>query len=277
VEFDEISYEQADGVARIILNRPAVLNAISARPGGMRDQILTALADAEDDPSIGCVVLSGAGPAFSTGGDMTGNKRRETPAEDHEFLEQADAFHRRLRSSRVPTIAAVHGYCLGAGVALALSCDLVIAAEGAHFGVPEGRIGLIGATPLVPVIGRQWAKFLIMTGELLDAHQARDIGLVLTVVSDSDLIDRCLDLAGRIARMPREAVLLNRRAIDAAADAIEGAGLAAGHAQDAITLANASHATSPDGRTFRQILDTDGMAGLKEARRQQWSEPWLAG
>src|SRR5207302_9852424 len=95
---------------------------------------------------------------------------------------------------------------------------------------------------LLPVIGRQWGKFLIMTGELLDARRACEIGLVLTVVSDSDLVDRCMELAGRIARMPRDAVLLNRRAIDATADALEGPGRTAGRAQDAITLANAAYA-----------------------------------
>jgi enoyl-CoA hydratase/carnithine racemase len=275
VELDEISYEKRDGVAEITLDRPSSLNPISARPGGTRDQILQALGDAEDDPAIGCVLLAGEGSAFSAGGDLAGNRRRESAAEEHDFVERSDAFHRRLRGSPLPTVAAVHGYCLGAGLALALSCDLVVAAEGARFGVPEGRIGLVGAVPLVPVVGRQWAKFLIMTGEMVDARRACAIGLALTVVPEGELRDRCRELARRVARMPREAVLLNRKAIDAVGDSMDAAGLAAGRAHDAVTLANAARATAPDGRTFRDILDAEGMAGLKEARRQQWEDSWL--
>jgi enoyl-CoA hydratase/carnithine racemase len=275
VKLDEITYERSGGVAAITLNRPAVLNALSARPGGTRDQILYALADAEDDPNVGCIVVSGTGSSFCAGGDLAGNKRRETAVQEQAFVEQSNEFHRRIRASRVPTIAAVRGFCLGAGVGLALSCDLVIAAEGTRFGVPEGRIGLIGATPLVPVIGRQWAKFLILTGELLDARRACAIGLVLAVVPDDELHERCQDLARRISRMPRDAVLLNRRAVDSVADGIEGAAADAGRAHDTVTLANAGYATAPDGRTFREILDGEGMAGLKRARAEQWVEPWL--
>lgn len=275
MELDEVVYVVSGGVARITLDRPAVLNALSARPGGTRDQILEALQRAEDDEAVGCVVIAGAGTSFCGGGDLTGNVRRETPADEHAFVERSDAFHRRLRSARVPTIASVHGFCLGAGLGLALGCDLVVAAESARFGVPEGRIGLVGATPLVPVVGRQWAKFLIMTGELIGARQAAEIGLVLRVVPDEQLVERVEELARRIARMPSAAVQLNRRAIDASADAAELAGAAAGRAHDALTLANAAHAAAPDGRRFREILDAEGMAGLKVARAQQWRDPWL--
>ena len=91
MELDEISYEKAGGVGAITLNRPDKLNPISARTGGTRDQILWALVDAEDDPDVGCVLISGAGKAFSAGGDLTGNARRETAAEELAFLERADS------------------------------------------------------------------------------------------------------------------------------------------------------------------------------------------
>ena len=108
MDLDEITYETSDGLAEIALNRPAVLNAISARPGGTRDQIVHALGMAAADPSIGAVMLRGNGKAFSSGGDMTGNTRRDTPAQELEFLEQADAFHaavRRCRSAAAPPSA----------------------------------------------------------------------------------------------------------------------------------------------------------------------------
>lgn len=178
----------------------------------------------------------------------------------------------------MPTIAAVHGYCLGAGVLLAAACDLVIAADDARFGFPEGRIGLVGASPLAPLIGRQWTKFLMMTGELITAEQARQLGLVLTVEPAGELQDRVLDLADRIARMPTTGVAANRRTIDAVADAAgDSAARAAAVEHDAQTLAVADHASAPDGRTFRSIVDAEGIEGLKRARAEQYDAPWLRG
>lgn len=280
MELDEITYEvdlDSEGaVAVITLDRPDVLNAVSGRPGGTRDQILHAIGLAEADPLIGCVVVRGAGRAFCGGGDLTGNARRESVEEHRAFLESANRFHERVTASTVPTIAAVHGYCLGAGVVLAAACDLVIAAEGARFGFPEGRMGLVGASSLVSVIGRQWAKFLMLTGELITAERARELGLVLTVEADDELQTRVLDLARRISRMPRRSAELNRRAVDATADASgDAAARQAAVAHDAHTLAAADHATAPDGRTFRSIIDTEGVEGLKRARAAQYDEPWL--
>jgi enoyl-CoA hydratase/carnithine racemase len=274
---DEIEYRiTGDGVAEVVLNRPDALNAISGRSGGMRDQLLYAVGLAEEDPAIGCVLLRGAGRAFSGGGDITGNERRERLEDDEQFLRSAGEFHDRMRSSDVPIVACVHGYCLGAGLTLAASCDLIIAGEGALFGFPEGRIGLAGATAVVPILGRQWAKFLMITGELLDANLAKSLGLVLSVERDDDLTARALDLAVRIARMPREAVLLNRRAIDLSADASgDASARLAALAADALTTHRAVDATAPDGRTFRSIIEMEGMGGLKAARNAQFTEPWL--
>jgi enoyl-CoA hydratase/carnithine racemase len=276
LELDEIAYGKSDGVAEIALNRPDRLNPISARPGGTRDQILDALADAEADPAIGAVLLRGEGRAFSAGGDLTGNAPRETLAQHEEFLETAEVFHTRLRDSPLPLVAAVHGHCLGAALALVASCDFVVAAEHATFGLPEGRLGLVGATPLVPILGRQWAKFLILTGEPIGAALARDLGLVLRVEPDDELLGRARELARRLARLPRDAVASNKRAVDAVADASgEDAGRRAGIAHDAVTLANSAHATAPDGRTFREIIDTEGVGGLKRARDAQYTGSWL--
>jgi enoyl-CoA hydratase/carnithine racemase len=274
-----VRYEEAGGgVVELVLDRPESLNAISGGPGGTRDQLVAALARAEADAGVGCVVLRGEGRAFSAGGDLTGNTPRELPVDDLRFLEASDAFHDRIRSSAVPIVAAVHGHCLGAALVLASACDLVVAGEGARFGFPEGRLGLVGASAIVPIVGRQWAKFLMLTGELVTARQAAALGLVLTVEADDRVHERARDLAGRIARMPREAVLLNRRTIDAVADAAgEAAGRVAARAADTVTASMAAHAAAPDGRTFRSILDQEGMAGMKDARRAQYDEPWLAG
>lgn len=276
MELDQVRYAVSDGVAELRLDRPAVRNVLSSGPDGTRAQLLTALAAAESDESVGAVLLTAEGSAFCAGGDLTGGRPRETALEDVRFLEEADAFHRAFRSASVPVVAAVQGHCLGAGLLLAASCDLVVAGEGARFGLPEGRMGLVGASYLVPVVGRQWAKFLILTGESLSAQRAQQIGLVLHVVPDADLAGRARDLAVRLARMPREGALLNKRAVDAVADVGgDAAGRAAGLTHDAVTLSMAGHATAPDGRTFRSIIAADGMAGLKAARAAQYDQPWL--
>ena len=276
MESAHIRYETSNGVAELVLDRPAVRNAISAGPGGTRDQIVEALARAEGDPEIGCVLLRGEGKGFSSGGDMTANAKRETAFEHETFVAGANEFHRRLRDARVPVVAAVHGICVGAALVLATSCDLVVAGRSARFGLPEGRIGLVGGASVAPIVGRQWAKFLIFTGELIDARTAGELGLVLAVVDDDVLLDRTRDLAGRIARMPREAVLLNKRAIDAACDAAgEAAARIAAAAHDSVTLANSERANAPDGRSFRSIIDDEGMAAMMAARQAQFLEPWL--
>ena len=273
---EKVLYEVVDGVGVITLNRPTTLNAISGRVGGTRDQVMWALQQAEADASVGSVLLQGAGRSFCGGGDLTGNARRDRSIDDLHFAADAMRFHERIRASSLPSVAAVHGHCLGAGLLLATACDLVVAAEDSSFGFPEGRLGLVGASLLVPVVGRQWAKFLMLTGESLTATQARDIGLVLAVEVVAEVHSRALDLARRLALMPREGVELNRRAINAVADAGgEAAGRVAALAHDSLTLSMAGHATAPDGRTFRSILDTEGIEGMKKARAAQFAEPWL--
>jgi enoyl-CoA hydratase/carnithine racemase len=259
MQLDEIIYQVDGNVAIVTLDRPEVLNAISGREGGMRDQILHAVGTAEGDPAVGCVVLRGNGRAFCGGGDLTGNARRETLEEHHAFLERANRFH-----------------CLGAGLLLAAACDLVVAGRSATFGFPEGRLGLIGASVLAPRIGRQWAKFLTLTGESISADRAGEIGLVLAIEPDDELQERVVDLARRVARMPREGVLLNRQSIDAVADAAgDAAARAVAVDRDAATLDAADRATAPDGRTFRSILDAEGIEGLKRARAAQYDTNWL--
>ena len=129
---------------------------------------------------------------------------------------------------------------------------------------------------MVPIIGAQWAKFLILTGELIDAERARDIGLVLAVVPAAHLDARASDLAERIARLPREATLLNKACIDAMNDVMgRTSGRLVGRAIDTSTVAMAKFAQAPDGRTFEDILRAEGMEGVKKARDEQFKGGWL--
>jgi enoyl-CoA hydratase/carnithine racemase len=273
VESDHVSYRVAAGVAHISLTRPEVRNVLAATT---RTQLLAAFARAVGDPDAHAVLLGAAGDHFSAGADLVAATPRTSLEEDVSFLAAADQFHQTIRQTPLPVVAAARGYCLGAGLLLAACADFLIAGDTAMFGLPEGRLGLVGASPLVGLVGRQWAKFLIMTGENITGARAREIGLVLTVVSDRQLDDQATELARRLARMPRDGVRLNKAAVDAVADAADDeAARQAGIAHDAATLRQAANAAAPDGRTFRAILAEEGMPGLKAARDQQYVEPWL--
>jgi enoyl-CoA hydratase/carnithine racemase len=126
------------------------------------------------------------------------------------------------------------------------------------------------------VIGAAWTKYLIFTGEMIDAWRAERIGLVLAVEPEALLLERAVDLAERLARMPREALHLNKACIEAVLESSgRAAGRVAGRAQDAITKTMTAIARAPDGRYFEDILRSEGMAGLKAARAGQYSTPWL--
>ena len=274
MELTDISYEKINGVAEVALNRPEKRNTISGNPGGTRDQILWCLDDAEGDAAVGAVLLRGEGTTFSGGGDLTGNKPRETLEEHTAFLQNAAAFHERIVHSPLPVVAAVQGLCLGAAVSLVASADFIVASEDAKFSLPEGRIGLVGATPLVPLVGPQWAKFMMLTGEMIDAALAQRIGLVLSVEPVDGYLDRARELCRRLARLPREANGLNLATIDAVASAGDDR-VQVGIAHDAQTLLASPRATAPDGRSFREIIAAEGIAGLKAARESQFTTPWL--
>jgi acrylyl-CoA reductase (NADPH) len=275
--YSHITLGFSDGVAHIQLNRPERMNALGLGRGSARDEIADAMHTADKDSSSGCILLSAVGPNFCAGGDLSGAPESVTPYDDFSFVRQLDDFYTSIRQVRKPVVAAVNGLCLGAGMGLIAQCDMVIAGDDARFGLIEGRIGQPGATELVPIIGGAWAKFLILSGELIDAPHAERIGLVLTVVEDSELHKCTTELARRVATVPREAAIMNKAAVDAVSDAMgRQAGRLAGRAYDITTKAHAKWATAPDGRRFADIIRQEGMAGLKQARNTQFSGSWLS-
>lgn len=275
--YSHITLGFSDGVAHIQLNRPERMNALGLGRGSARDEIADAMHTADKDSSSGCILLSAVGPNFCAGGDLSGAPESVTPYDDFSFVRQLDDFYTSIRQVRKPVVAAVNGLCLGAGMGLIAQCDLVIAGDDARFGLIEGRIGQPGATELVPIIGGAWAKFLILTGELIDAAHAERIGLVLTVVENDQLHQCTTELAHRIATVPREAAIMNKAAVDAVSDAMgRQAGRLAGRAYDVTTKAHAKWATAPDGRRFADIIRQEGMAGLKQARNAQFKGSWLS-
>lgn len=274
--YEHILYEVADDVAYIILNRADKLNAIGAQT---REEIRCAVVTASDDAGIGCILIRGNGRAFCAGGDLSriGSAHAPDTLKDNQRLNaEIMSFNATIRAASKPVIAAVHGLCLGTAMGFVAQCDFVIAADDTRFGLVEGRIGHPGATDLVPAIGAAWARYLIYTGEMIDAVRAEKIGLVLTVEPKEELLARASDLAKRLARMPREALGLNKAAIEAVLEMSgRAAGRIAGRECDALTKTRASAACAPDGRPFEDVLRSDGMEGMKAARAQQYSENWL--
>ena len=211
-----------DGVAVLTLNRPDRLNAMSP---SMLDALLEALPRLAADPEVGVVVLTGAGRAFCAGGDV------KAMAEGREFggttlEDKAQALRSRMEVSRwlhempKPTLAMVRGAAAGAGLSLALACDLRIAGDSARFATAFARVGYSGdfggSWFLTQLVGTAKARELYFTADIMDAQQALALGIVNRVVPDVRLEDETMALAARLARGPRIAYRYMKRNFNAA-------------------------------------------------------------
>ncbi|HEV8457456.1 MAG TPA: enoyl-CoA hydratase [Methylomirabilota bacterium] len=211
-----------DGVAVLTLNRPERLNAMS-RP--MLDALLEALPRLAEDPEVGAVVLTGAGRGFCAGGDVKAMAEGQELGGDT-LEEKAQALRGRMEVSRwlhelpKPTIAMVRGAAAGAGLSLAMACDMRIAGDSARFGTAFARVGYSGdfggSFFLTQLVGTAKARELYYTADLLDAQQALALGLVNRVVPDARLEEETLELAGRLARGPRISYRYVKRNMNAA-------------------------------------------------------------
>jgi len=211
-----------DGVALLTLNRPDRLNAMS-RP--MLDALLETLPRLAADPEVGAVVLTGAGRAFCAGGDVKAMAEgRES--EGTTLEERAQALRARMEVSRwlhempMPTIAMVRGAAAGAGLSLALACDLRVAGDTARFAPAFARVGYSGdfggSWFLTRLVGTAKARELYYTADILDAQQALRLGLANRVVPDARLEEETLALARRLAGGPRVALRYMKRNFNAA-------------------------------------------------------------
>ena len=189
----------AEGVLRLTLNRPAARNALSE---GLMAALDRALAAAGEDGSVRVVVLAGAGPAFCAGHDLREIMGDRSEGRMAALFAQCSALMTRIVRLPKPVIAQVHGVATAAGCQLVASCDLAVAAETARFATPGVNIGLFCSTPMVALsraVGRKAAMEMLLTGEMVDAGRAREIGLVNRVVPEAALDAAVLALAGQIA------------------------------------------------------------------------------
>lgn len=191
-----------DGVALLTLDNPDVRNAMSDE---MTSSWLRAIEELEADRALRAVVVTGAGTAFCSGGNTSWIAGEPDATVDH-LRSRMLPFYRAwlsIRRLEVPTIAAINGAAIGAGLCLALACDLRYAAAGARMGVPFVRLGMhagMGGTHLLPeVVGDAHARDLLLTGRLVDADEAVRLGLVSRVIAAESFLPEVLDLAQQIA------------------------------------------------------------------------------
>jgi enoyl-CoA hydratase/carnithine racemase len=195
----ELLRAHRDGIAWLTLNRPEARNALSL---SLMQALTAELGRLAEDPATKVVVIAGAGPGFCAGHDL--RELRANPG--RQFIQTTFASCSRLMLAITrlpkPVIARVHGVATAAGCQLVATCDLAIAAETARFATPGVNIGLFCSTPMVALsraVGRKPAMEMLLTGDLVSAERAREIGLINRVVPEADLDAEVTRLAGQIA------------------------------------------------------------------------------
>ena len=212
--YEYILVSREDSVGIVQLNRPQVLNAMST---ALIDEVVAAFQAFDADPTIGCLVLTGNDRAFAAGADI----KEMAEASAVEMMTRDNlARWERIRQIKKPIIAAVSGFALGGGCALALACDMIFASETAQFGQPEINIGVMpgagGTQRLTRALGKAKAMELILTGRMLSAAEAERLGLVTRVVPPEAYLSEAKRLAAEIAAKAPIAVRLAKAAVNKA-------------------------------------------------------------
>jgi enoyl-CoA hydratase/carnithine racemase len=219
---------ERDGlVALVTLNRPDQLNALSS---ALEDELVAALASAQVREASALIIRGAGDRAFSAGAD-TGELEVATPESALAYYERTGDVYEQLARLPLPSIAQIHGWCVGGGLELALACDLRIAAQGARFWFPEVERGILpssgGTARVVRALGPAVARRLILLGEKIDAEGALALGLIHELVPAGELEAAARSWAATLASRPRRAVQVARLAIDAAADGSHAAAITA--------------------------------------------------
>lgn len=208
--FETIIYDPpqpGDRVATITLNRPEVLNAFG---GPMSAELMQAFHSAEEDPGVGCVILTGAGRGFCSGADVRVWNSRLKEGTRGPATDTSESLCQLMFGMKTPTIAAINGPAVGLGATLTLPCDIRVASTEARIGFIFARVGLIaefGSTFILPrIVGLAKAKELVLTARIIDAQEALSIGLVNRVVPGEKLMEETREMAKGIAQGPASAL-----------------------------------------------------------------------
>ena len=223
MDYEVIIYEVERGRARITLNRPEKLNALSVQ---VQEELNHALWEADNDNRVHTVILRGAGRAFSAGYDLTPRPLAEPDPDDHTRegrsfdddawrMEHSQRLRMAIFDMHKPVIAQIHGYCVAGGTDVALLCDMIIAADDTLIGFPPARAqGALPNNMWLYNVGPQWAKRLMLSGDFVTGADAAKIGLVLKAVP-LDLLEQEVEgLADRLAMIDTDLLAANKRIIN---------------------------------------------------------------
>jgi enoyl-CoA hydratase/carnithine racemase len=253
--YRDLILEREDNVAVLTLNRPAKRNSLSLN---LMEEVLRAVAEVGADAGAGALVIRGAGPAFCAGHDLSEMTGGDVPGYRRIF-DTCTRMMNALQALPQPVIAQVHGIATAAGCQLVATCDLAVAEEGAKFATPGVKIGLFCSTPMVPLsraVGRKKALEMLLTGDFVDAHEARAFGLVNKVVSPSALADETMALARKVAAASPLVLGLGKQAFYAQIDLPQPQAYA--YAKEVMSL----NAVAADAQ--------EGMSAFLEKRKPEW-------
>ena len=224
--YEVIKYEASVGIARVTLNRPEKLKALSPQ---LQAELIECLTNADEDPDIRVITLRGAGRAFCAGYDITPPQtdedreitkaRRGNIRSDMQRLQKTARLITSIFDLSKPVKAGIHGHVIAGATDLALHCDIVIAADDANIGFPPVRS--MGTPPThmwTYMVGPQWAKWFMLTGETVSGKEASDMGLVLKSVPGEGLDAAVEDLANKMAKIPWEMLAANKSIVNKALD-----------------------------------------------------------
>ena len=210
-----ILIDQQGGVLAITLNRPEVYNSFNHE---MASEVQSALDKAADDSAVRCIILTGAGKAFSAGQDLNEVVDPNGPPIEKIVEEHYNPIIQRIRSIEKPVVAAVNGVAAGAGANIALACDIIIACKSASFVQAFSKIGLIpdsGGTFALPrLVGLQRASAMMMLGDKIPADEAESMGMIYRAVDDDQFDETVKKIAGKLALMPTRGLGLTKRALN---------------------------------------------------------------
>ena len=269
---DKVLYEKDGRIARIILNRPDVLNAIDDElPHALEDAVRRANADRSNH----VIVLSGAGRAFCAGYDLayyaqaTGGAGHEAtqempwdPMKDYAFMMRNTQAFMSLWRSHIPVVAKVHGFAVAGGSDIALCCDMILMADEAEIGYMPVRVWGCPTTAMwVYRLGPEKAKRMLFTGDRISGKEAEQLGLVLKSIPEADLDTEVETLADRIAGVPVNQLMMQKMVVN---QAIEAMGLA--QTQMFATLFDGITRHSPEGLNFKARAEE---FGWKQAARER--------
>ena len=199
MNFENIFLEKKNSIAYVTVNRPKVLNALNM---ATMEELRIGFADIKDDPSVRAAILTGSGEkAFVAGADI-GELATHGPVSAKQYTHRGQSVLDFIENLGKPVIACINGFALGGGCELALACTMRLASEGARFGQPEVKLGIIpgygGSQRLPRLVGKGMAMQLVLTGEMITAQEAHRIGLVNEVTTPADLIPRAESIAQKI-------------------------------------------------------------------------------